>query len=344
MNNRKKKSVTILTGTFGSGKTTLLNNIVKKYSDKKFVIIENEFGDINIDKKLIGFLDTNKIFELTNGCICCSLSGELELLLNMLIMSDVQFDHLIIETTGIADPNQFVQLFLLGSRANKYFELDNVICLIDAQHFFLQFEQIDEVKRQIISADTILINKIDSVDEEKVLKITKIIKSLNNDAFIDKTTHSSISDIDVLDVRLYTVDKLEKFFKPKSFHKVTSETEKFPGIRLEQHHHNHNHEIESFSISIDGEFDLTRFAVWLDNFLFFSGEEIYRFKGIINAQDSNCRFVLQGVYKMFSFFKGSPWKENEQRTNQFVFIGKNLKKEDLTLYMSSLVINSENTI
>jgi G3E family GTPase len=344
VNNRKKKSVTILTGALGSGKTTLLNNIVKGNPDKKFVIIENEFGEINIDKKLIGSLDTNNIFELTNGCICCSLSGELGLLLNMLIMSDVQFDHLIIETTGIADPNQFVQLFLSGSRANKYFELDNVICLIDAKHFYLQFEQIDEVKRQIISADTILINKIDSVDEEKVLKITKIIKSLNNDAFINKTTHSSISDIDILDVRLHTVDKLETSFKPTSFHKVTSETEKFSVIRLEQHHHNHNHEIESFSISIDGEFDLTRFAVWLDNFLFFSGEEIYRFKGIINAQDSNSRFVLQGVYKTFSFFEGSPWKENEQRTNQFVFIGKNLKKEDLTQYMSSLVINAENTI
>lgn len=344
MNNRKKKSVTILTGALGSGKTTLLNNIVKKHSDKKFVIIENEFGDINIDKKLIGSIDNNNIFELTNGCICCSLSGELGLLLNMLIMSEIQFDHLIIETTGIADPNQFVQIFLSGSRANIYFELDNVICLIDAQHFFRQVEQIDEVKKQIISADTILISKIDSVDEEKISKVEDIIKSLNNDAVIYKTTLGNIDNIEVLDVHLHTVDKMEKSFKPISFHKVTSATEKFAGVRLEQRQHNHNHEIESFSISMDGEFDLTRLAVWLDNFLFFSGEEIYRFKGIINPQDSKNRFVLQGVYKTFTFFEGSPWKDDEQRTNQFVFIGKNLRKEDLTNYMSSLLINAENKI
>lgn len=341
MNERMKKSVTILTGALGSGKTTLLNNIVKKHPDKKFVIIENEFGDINIDKKLIGSLDNNNIFELTNGCICCSLSGELGLLLNMLIMSEIQFDHLIIETTGIADSNQFVQIFLSGSRANRYFELDNVICIVDAQHFFLQFVQIDEVKKQIISADTILINKIDSVNEEKVIKIEDILKSLNNDALIHRTTLSNIDNIDVLDVHLHTVGNMEKAFKPISFHKLSSNTELFTGVHLEQHHH---HEIESFSIILEGEFDLTRFAVWLDNFLFFSCEEIYRFKGIINAQDSNCRFVLQGVYKTFSIFEGSQWKEDEDRINQFVFIGKNLKKDDLKNYISGLLINAENKI
>ncbi len=342
MNNRKKKSVTILTGALGSGKTTLLNNILKKYSERKFVIIENEFGDINIDKKLIDSLDNDKIFELTNGCICCNLSGELGLLLNMLIMSEIQFDHLIIETTGIADPNQFLQIFLSGSRVNKYFELDNVICLIDAKHFFLQYGQIEGVKRQIISADTILINKIDSVSEEKVTKIINIIKNLNKEASIIKSTQSSISNIDVLDVRLHTVDKLEKSFVPISVHTVISEKGNFSVIHLEQNQPDHDHEIESISISIDGEFDLTRFVVWLDNYLLFGGEEIYRFKGIINAQDSNCRFVLQGVYKTFSIFEGSTWKENEKRTNEFVFIGKNLKSEDLTRYMSSLLMNTQN--
>lgn len=310
MNIRKKKSVTILTGALSSGKTTLLNNILKKHTDKKFMIIENEFGDINIDKKLIGSLDNNNIFELTNGCICCSLAGELGLLLNMLIMSEIQFDHLIIETTGIADPNQFLQIFLSGSRVNKYFELDSVICLIDSQHFFRQFEQIEEVKSQIIAADIKLINKIDSVNQEKVIQIEEVLKSLNNDAAIFKTTLCSINDIDVLDVRFHSIDKLEKSFKPISFLKVNSEKEKFSNILLKQHQHNHNHEIESFSISIDGEFDLTRFAVWLDNFLFFSGENIYRFKGIINTLDSKNRFVLQGVYKTFSIFEGSPWKDD----------------------------------
>ena len=334
-----KNSVTIIIVGFGYGKTTLLKNIVKQHPNKKFIIIENEFGDININKQLINTKSENNIFELTNGFIYCNLNTELGLLLNLLIKSGVEFDNLIIETTGIADPGQFVQIFLSGSRVNRYFEFNNVICLVDTNHFYLQFEQIDEVKKQIINADTIIINKIDTVESEKVEKIETLIRTINNSCEIIKTSHSVIDGKNILDIYRHKAENIEQTFNQFTLVEADHSGKNFIINQDKHDHHHHDHEIESVSITLGGQLVLTRFAVWLDNFLFFSTEEIYRFKGILNAMDTNNRFVLQGVYKTFSIYEGSEWRTDELRRNQFVFIGKNIDKNNLQRYIQSLIQN-----
>jgi len=314
----KKIPVTIITGFLGSGKTTLLNNLLEKYKNKRFAIIENEFGDINIDRSLISKTEGSTIYELSNGCICCTLNKELGTTLNSLILSYASYDHLIIESTGIADPGDIVQTFLSGKRVQRYYELDSVICVIDALNVLLQLKENEETRKQAALADTILINKSDCIDHQKTELIRKELAAINSSARIYSTTYTNINDYQLLEVFAFAPRKLEKEFSAIDFSKVKPAFENGNG-----------HNITSHSFYFKGGFEFSKFSFWMESFLLFNTNRIYRVKGIINLHNNNRKYIVQGVNASLSLSQGSEWDTNEERCSKLVFIGKNLGKEEL---------------
>ena len=322
----KKIPVTIITGFLGAGKTTLLNNIIEKHPNKRFAIIENEFGDINIDRNLIADTKGGTVYELSNGCICCTLNKELGLTLNSLIMSYESYDHLIIESTGIADPGEIVQTFLSGARVQRFFELDSVICIIDAMNVMQQLNDNEETRKQAALADTILINKTDGVDTPQLATIKNEIKSINADAKVYSSTYNDISDHQVLEVFAFTQKKLEKDLSEIDF-----------SLLKPAHVKNTSHNITSQSIILNGDFNLSSFSTWIEAFVLFNSNRVFRIKGIISIHNDNRKYIVQGVNSTITVSESKEWSEDEERCNKLVFIGKNLIKEELEENLKSLL-------
>lgn len=325
MNNKKMK-VTVITGFLGSGKTTALNNLIDKHKDKKVVIIENEFGEINIDRKLIAGIEGNNIYELSNGCLCCTLNNEFGVLLNSLILSNINCDHLVIETTGIADPGDIIQTFLRGGRIYDYFELACVLCVVDAVNFKSEISENEEAAKQIALADVIMLNKIDLVENNLIPAIEKEIRHYNGEAEIIPVIKGETDKFNLEMKMYYSPENVEAKLKQslKKEHKHEEE-------------HSHNHEIKSHSFVLEGIYPLRKFAVWLDAFLMFS-KSVYRVKGILNIEDEPNRYILQAVNKAFSILEGSAWNEREERINELVFIGKDINREEIELSLNNLLV------
>ena len=326
----KKIPVTILTGFLGAGKTTLLNNLINKYKNKRFAIIENEFGTINIDRKLIAQTQGSTIYELSNGCICCSLNKELGTTLNSLILSYTSYDHLIIESTGIADPGEIVQTFLAGQRVQRYFELDSLICVVDAINVLQQLNENEETRKQAALADTLLLNKSEGIDPQNTDLIKKELKAINPDARVFSTSFSTIDQFQLLDVFAFSPQKLEKEFTAFDF--------SFAKLILPTNAN--NHQILSHSFSIPGGFELSKFSTWLKAFLLFNANRVYRVKGIINVHNDNRKYIIQGVNTALNVDQGSHWEEHEERCNKLVFIGKNIEKTELEKSLLQLINNT----
>ena len=324
----KKIPVTIITGFLGSGKTTLLNNLIEKYKNKRFAIIENEFGDINIDRSLISKTEGSTIYELSNGCICCTLNKELGITLNSLIMSYASYDHLIIESTGIADPGDIVQTFLSGKRVQRYFELDSVICVIDALNVLQQLKENEETRKQAALANTILINKSDCIDKQKTDLIREELAVINSSARLHSTTYTNIDDYQLLEVFAFAPQKLEQEFSAIDFSLVK------PAFK-----NGNGHNITSHSFCFNGGFELSKFSLWMESFLLFNTNRIYRVKGIINIHNDDRKYIVQGVNASLSLSQGSAWDTNEERCSKLVFIGKNLEKNELEENLVTLMSN-----
>ena len=322
---RKKMMVTVITGFLGAGKTTVLNNLIEKHKDRKVVIIENEFGEINIDRKLIAGIEGNNIYELSNGCLCCTLNNEFGVLLNSLILSNIECDHLVIETTGIADPGDIIQTFLRGGRIYEYFELACVLCVVDAVNFRKEISESSEAAKQVALADVILLNKMDLVDESVVPEIKKEIRALNKEAEIIPAVKGETDKYNL---------EMNTFYSPLVVEEKLLKTLK--SEQHEHHHEEHNHEIKSYSFALKGEYPLRKFAVWLDAFLIFSAS-VYRVKGILNVEGEENRYILQAVNKAFSILEGSPWKQEEERLNELVFIGKEINSEELEMSLHKML-------
>ena len=310
--------VTIITGFLGAGKTSLLNKLIAKHPEKKFAIIENEFGETGIDGGLITAA-TDAIFELNNGCICCSLGEDFLHTLEMLLGSSYEFDYLLIETTGIADPSGIVDAFISGDTIQQKFRIDSVVCLADAVNMEDLIDDQPEVRKQLALADFILLNKIDSVHPDYVKKLIEIT-ALDTNSFSGEAIGKS-----ALSFCRIEIPEPEQLNKKSFIHN--------PKVS-EQHL---SHDISSVGFTFKGSFDVNKFGLWMQNFLYFNRETIFRVKGIMSFDQTEDQFILHAVRASFMFEIGKPWGA-EERFSKIVFIGKDISGKDLESNLLQLMV------
>ena len=310
--------VTVVTGFLGSGKTTLVNFILSENHGKRIAVIENEFGEIGIDDALV--IDAEEeIFEMNNGCICCTVRGDLIRILGTLMKRRDKFDYILVETTGLADPAPVAQTFFVDEEIRAQLRLDAIVTVVDAKHLAIHlFEEKEEgieneALEQLAFADRVLINKVDLVNEEELLLVEKQIRSINAGASLVRTQMSKV-DLDwVLNARAFELSRV---------------LEVDPQF-LEESEHMHDQSITSVGIEVDGPVDLEKINDWLGWLLREKGTEIFRMKGILNINGSENRFVFQGVHMLFDGQPDRAWRTDETRVNKMIFIGRNLDRDDL---------------
>jgi G3E family GTPase len=325
--------VTIITGFLGAGKTTLLNYLNEKYKGKRFAIIENEFGEINIDSELvIGAKDG--LFEMSNGCICCELSDELIEVLQKLLNSKHEIDHLVIETTGMAEPDGVAQAFISDPEVQQHFCLDGTICLTDANHIEDMLNEREEARRQVTFADHIVINKKSDIDRDYLKDIEHRLKHMNNLASFEAVDYAKVEK-DVLALNAYELETVEKRLSAASDHHDHDHhcDEHCDHDHNERGHHHHS-DVASHSFVFDEPFDLLKFRHWVNVLLMLQGERIYRMKGIVNFMHKEEKMIFQSVRNMHTFKAGEPWGTTKRQT-KLVFIGPGLKKEALESALKS---------
>jgi G3E family GTPase len=315
----KQVPVTILTGFLGAGKTTLLNHIIKENPNTKFAIIENEFGEINIDSELVIKTDEN-IFELSNGCICCSLNGDLFEVLNKLVIGSYDYDHLIIETTGIADPSAVAATFMTDYNVQTAFKLDGTVCLVDVKNVLEVLGVDEEANKQIAFADYIIFNKCEGFDKEYINNVKEIVSKINPFASFEFTDYANADTKQLLKLKSY--EKVKNPFTLSLGTKITSKP-------LFLNPENHHHDIASQSFIFEDSFDLIKLRHYLTVMLFIQGGSFYRIKGILNIEGLTKKLIVQSVKTSPIFIDGEDWQPNEIRETKIVFIGKKLKREIL---------------
>lgn len=312
--------VSIITGFLGAGKTTLLNRLIKQYPLKKFAIIENEFGEIGIDGSLIVGVDEN-IFELNNGCICCSLNSDFYRTIEQLMNSEFVFNHLLIETTGIADPLSIINAFFDGGGIQDQFKIDSVIGVTDAINIEDLIDEHAEIRKQISVSDTLLINKSDSVDKNYLVELTQMLSEINPLATIIPTSFGESANCNLLDTDTYNASQIE--------HSTLSFT---------PHHHPHQaHEISTVAFEYPGWFDFSKFSLWIENYMFFNSHKILRIKGILAFEDYRERFIFHSVVNSFLLEPAKKWNE-ELPFSKLIFIGKHLDKDEIKEGLDQLLV------
>jgi G3E family GTPase len=303
--------VTVLTGYLGAGKTTLLNRILTHEHGKKVAVIVNEFGEVGIDNQLVIDAD-EEIFEMNNGCICCTVRGDLIRIIANLMKRRDKFDHLVIETTGLADPAPVIQTFFVDEDMREQLNLDAVVTVVDAKHIWQHWDA-DEAQEQIAFADVILLNKTDLVAPEQLEELENRIRGMNAMAKIYRTRNSELEMDALLGVKAFDLDRA---------------LEVDPDF-LSEDAHEHDETVYSIALVEKGELDGDKLNQWLSNLLQTKGPDIFRMKGILNIAGEDERFVFQGVHMLLDGKPDRLWKEGEQRKNELVFIGRDLDETQL---------------
>lgn len=320
--------VTIITGFLGAGKTTLLNNLIKENPKKRFAIIENEFGEIGIDGGLIVGTDEN-IFELSNGCICCSLNEGFYETIEKLLNSQFPFNHLLIETTGIADPDSIIKAFLSSEAIQLNFRLDAVICLADCSNSEDLLDEQPEVRKQLALADVVLLNKADTIQPGYLTELEKVIGIINPMAVLYPVKYARLETVNLLDLKAFSGKAIEKAalsFQNLKF--VNSPVINQTSLLSKPEHKHHKHDIASYGFIIPGSFDMEKFSFWMQNFLFFNRDTIFRVKGIVSFDNMPEKHIFQAVRDSYIFETGAEWG-GETRFSKLVFIGKKLNHDIL---------------
>ena len=315
-----KIPVTILTGFLGSGKTTLLNYILREHHGKRIAVIENEFGEIDIDTDLVVASD-EEIFEMSNGCICCvtSVRGDLLEVIRKLMSRKHKIDYILLETSGLADPMPVAQAFFVDDPVLEEVSLDSIVALVDAAHIephldAVSYDGIDnQAVDQIVSADRIIVNKIDLVDHDAVDRIKGRVRALNQRSEIDASSYAQVNLDAILGVRAFEVS--QRAASDPSF--------------LDQHYvHSHDPDVETCSVRIPGEFDEPRLQAAAAGVARDYGADLLRWKGVLAVAGNPNRVALQAVHRMFETHDLDRWP-SEHRDSRIVFIGKNLPRDDL---------------
>lgn len=303
--------VTVLTGYLGSGKTTLLNRILTETHGKRFAVIVNEFGEIGIDNDLIVGAD-EEIFEMNNGCICCTVRGDLIRIIAGLMRRSRGFDGIVIETTGLADPAPVAQTFFVDEDVRRKTKLDAIVTVTDARHLLEQIDRAPEAQEQLAFADVVLVNKVDLVEPDALATVERRIRNINPYATIHRTERC---DIDLAQVLGRDAFNLERVLEVE------------PGFLTEEHEHDHDEGIGSLSLVADRPMKPNRFVSWIQDVTQRYGTNILRMKGIASIEDDDQQFVVQGVHMLIEGGSRRPWKEQEPRQTRLVFIGRDLPKD-----------------
>jgi G3E family GTPase len=330
-----KVPVTVLTGYLGAGKTTLLNRILSEPHGKKYAVIVNEFGEIGIDNDLVVGAD-EEVFEMNNGCICCTVRGDLVRILDGLMRRKGKFDAIIVETTGLADPAPVAQTFFIDENVGRKTRLDAVVTVADAKWLTERLKDAPEAKNQIAFADVILINKTDLVSPQELRDVEARIRSINRYAKVHKTERAQIPLDAVLGRNAFDLDRI-----------LDIEPEFLEGDGHDHdHHHDHGHdhdhahrgglkhyhdeEMQSIALRTDKPLDADKFFPWVQGLVQTEGPNILRCKGILSFKNDDERFVFQGVHMILDGGHQRPWREEEKRSSRLVFIGCNLPQEKIT--------------
>lgn len=311
--------VTVLTGFLGSGKTTLLNHILTSTEHKmKFAVIENEFGDVGIDENILVESSDESIIEVMNGCICCTVRGDLTEVLDGLYDRIRDFDGVLIETTGLADPAPVAQTFFVDERVTERYKLDGIITVVDAKHIIPHIEEEkpegveNEAVEQLAFADRIMLNKIDLVSDEQIEEVEAKIKSINAFAPIYHTEQSVIDPSNLINISAFDLEK------------TLAMDPEFLDTDAE---HEHDQRVTSTSSIFTGSLNVNKLQQWIGGLMNDYGQDLFRYKGVLSVKGKNEKFVFQGVHMLFSgnfSQEVAPWRKGEKRECRFVFIGRNL--------------------
>ncbi len=311
----KHVPVTILTGFLGSGKTTLLNRILKEQHGQKIAVIENEFGEEGIDNELLLQERDEQIIEMNNGCICCTVRGDLIRILGDLRTKrekgEIKFDRVIIETTGLADPGPVAQTFFIDDDIADYFLLDAILTIVDAKHGDKQLNEHREAQMQVGFADRILMSKVDLVTDEEKTALEKRIRQINPRASIKPVHFGETPIVEILDIRGFNLNAV---------------LELDPNF-LEDEEHTHDDAVSSFIFKSDKPFDPIKLEDFLSGLIQVYGPDMLRYKGVLATKASEHQTVFQGVHMLMGADRGRKWNPGEKRQSKMVFIGRNLPKD-----------------
>ena len=305
--------VTILTGFLGAGKTTLLNRILKEDHGHKIAVIENEFGEVGVDSDIIEKSD-EQIVEMNNGCICCTVRGDLIKILGDLkdkrSSGALKFDRVVIETTGMADPGPVAQTFFTDEDIGNYYLLDSILTVVDAKHAPKQLDEFHEAQEQVGFADRILLSKTDLVSEDDVRALTARVKKMNPRAPV-KNVHFGEAPIgEILDIRGFNLNAI---------------LELDPEFLVDTHHEHHD-EVASFVFKSDKPFDGDKLEQFLSGMIQVYGPDLLRYKGVLWMKGNPRRVVFQGVHMMMGGDMGKPWNRDKKQS-VLVFIGRKLPRD-----------------
>jgi G3E family GTPase len=333
-----KVPVTVLTGYLGAGKTTLLNRILSEPHGQKYAVIVNEFGEIGIDNDLVVGAD-EEVFEMNNGCICCTVRGDLVRIIDGLMRRKGKFDAIIVETTGLADPAPVAQTFFMDANVGRKAKLDAVVTVADAKWLQERLRDAPEAKSQIAFADVILINKTDLVSPDELGELEARIRGINPYAKLHRTERCRIALPEVLGRNAFDLDRIldiEPEFLGDDGHEHGHDHHDHDHDHPHHHHHDggglkhyHDEEMHAVALKTDKPLDPDKFFPWVQDLVQKEGPSILRCKGILSFKGDVERFVFQGVHMILDGDHQRPWQDGEKRESRIVFIGRKLPEEKI---------------
>lgn len=305
--------VTVLTGYLGAGKTTLLNRILSENHGKKFAVVINEFGELGVDNDLVVDAD-EEVFEMNNGCICCTVRGDLIRIIGGLMKRRNKFDGIILETTGLANPAPVAQTFFADEDVKRATRLDAIVTVVDAKNLPARLKDSKEAEEQIAFADIVVLNKMDLVSPEEAEEVEKRIRAINPYAEIRRSTKSDVPINAVIGRDAFNLSRI---------------LEREPEFLSGEDEHEHDSEVMSISFEVSRPIDPERFNAWISQLLAQKGQDLLRTKGILHYQGDDRRFAFQAVHMIADGDFIGPWKEGDPRKSKIVFIGRDLNRPAL---------------
>ncbi len=305
--------VTVLTGYLGAGKTTLLNRILLENHGKKYAVVINEFGELGVDNDLVVDAD-EEVFEMNNGCICCTVRGDLIRIINQLVKRRGRLDGIIIETTGLADPSPVAQTFFVDDQVKTRSRLDAIVTVVDAKHLLARLEDSHEAEEQVAFADVIVLNKTDLATPEELETVEARIRSINRSARILRAQKADVPISDIMNQGSFELGRI---------------LEMEPDFLTGEDDHQHDSAVTSVSLTSDTPLDRQRFNQWIGTLLGEKGQDLLRTKGILHFRGDDQRFAFQAVHMLADGDTIGPWKAGDPRQSRIVFIGRELNRPEL---------------